>query len=135
MEASPIRKRAVEEGGWRGGGGGRNGRCGAAKLGLDAAPKMEEGEWGGGEGGSGAAHAWQPQERGRGPAGDTDLDALGRAARGCSVLCVRSAEEERGKEMRLTCGSWEFKLNFRNLNYNQTCFHPKRTLLNSKILK
>jgi hypothetical protein len=36
----------------------------------------------------------------------------GRAAWGCSALCVSSAEEERGKEMRLTCGPREFKLNF-----------------------
>jgi hypothetical protein len=36
---------AAEEGGWRGG---RNGRRGAAKLVLGAAPITEEREWGGG---------------------------------------------------------------------------------------
>jgi hypothetical protein len=38
------------------------------------------------------------RSRGRGPTDDTDRDASERAARGCSVLCVSSVEEERGKK-------------------------------------
>jgi hypothetical protein len=90
-------------------------------------------------GGSVAAHAWQPQERsahgtGVQPATPT-WTRWGRTARGCSTLCVSSAEEEKGKKMRLTCGPREFKLNFRNLKSNQSCFDPKRTLPSSKFFK
>jgi hypothetical protein len=109
----------MEEGGGRDGG---NGRCSAAKPGLGAAPKMEEGEGGGG---SGATHAWQAQERGRGPADDTDPDASGVGGAG---LIHAAREQRRGRERERDetdmCAQ-EFKLNFGNLKSNQTCFDQK----------
>jgi hypothetical protein len=111
--------------------------CGGDERALRLGAHMrEEG------GGSGVGRGTQRRRRGgggglakqdRGPADDTDPDAPGRAAWGCSTLCVSSAEEERGKEMRLTCRPREFKLNFRNLKSNQSCFDPKRTLPSSNF--
>jgi hypothetical protein len=92
-------------------------------------------EWGSGAGGAtrrkggfwrSARVAAIGARRSQGRASDTDPDTSGWAAWGCSVLCVSSAEEERGKEMRLTCAPREFKLNFRNSNSNQNCFDPQK---------
>jgi hypothetical protein len=59
---------AVGEGGRHGG---RNGRCGAAKLEIGAAPITEEREWGGGTG-------WWPR-------GGKDGGGIGSATRGATV--------------------------------------------------
>jgi hypothetical protein len=79
----------------------------------------------GGGGRSGATHAWQAQERGRGPADDTDPDASGVGGAG---LIHAAREQRRGRERERDetdmCAQ-EFKLNFGNLKSNQTCFDQK----------
>jgi hypothetical protein len=88
---------AAEEGGWHGG---RNGRRGAAKLGLVAAPIMEEREWG-----VRLVATQREGWRGEGPV------SVGGAARAWSVTVMTRARRHRvtrgrgrGRERRERAG-------------------------------